>query len=252
MNTATPSQAQDRAAGPGDASATPDLRTRLQPWISFSGRMGTAQFFRHCLVAAPFGAVAGFAARNDAALILVAAAFVPYALLVVSAAARRLQDFGLSGWWYLLVVFVMVGEGHVLPEAAPWPVVRHALVAGVATFLLLGLIRGMRGENRFGPDPVQDAAEAPAAAPAAPAAPPVVPRVTAPAPAPAAAVAAPEPAPVVAEMAPEPAPATAAETAPTAEPAPTPEPTSELEGEPQAPRAAGSSRKRKRTPPSPT
>lgn len=211
----------------------PGLAATMQPWITLQGRLGTQGFLRQCVAAAPFGALAGLAAQNGAATGLVVLAMVPYAALMVSGAARRLQDFGLSGWWYLLVLFVIVGEGHALPEAATWPMVRHALVAGVATFLLLGLLRGVRGENRFGPDPVPDPVQhASEAAPAAPRAAPEPPPALIPAPVP-------EVAP-----APPPAPVATAELAPTPEPEPTPEP--------QPPRAAAPARKRKRPPAEPT
>lgn len=195
----------------------PDLATTLRPWITLQGRLGTQGFLRQAVAAAPFGALAALAARSGADTALVVLAILPYAVLMVSGAARRLQDFGLSGWWHVLVLVFIVGEGHALPEAAPWPLVRHALVAGVATFLLLGLLRGTRGENRFGPDPVPDAPEAAAAAPRA-------------APAPAA----------------QPAQAAAAEPAPMPEPEPTPE------ADPQPPRAEAPARKRKRPPAEPT
>ena len=143
---------------PPQTLPAPGLAATLRPWITLQGRLGTQGFLRQCVAAAPFGALAALAARNGADTALVVLAILPYAVLLVSGAARRLQDFGLSGWWYLLVLVVIVGEGHALPEASAWPMVRHALVAGVATFLLLGLLRGVRGENRFGPDPVPDPA----------------------------------------------------------------------------------------------
>jgi uncharacterized membrane protein YhaH (DUF805 family) len=202
---------------PPQTLPAPGLATTLRPWITLQGRLGSAGFRRQCVAAAPFGALAALAARNGADTALVVLAILPYAVLLVSGAARRLQDFGLSGWWYVLVLVFIVGEGHALPEAAPWPLVRHALIAGVATFLLLGLLRGVRGENRFGPDPVQHAPEAPPAAP-------------------------------LAAPAPQPAQEAAAEPAPTPDPEPTPEP-APTPG-PQPPRAEGPARKR--PPPSPT
>jgi uncharacterized membrane protein YhaH (DUF805 family) len=182
----------------------PDLATTLRPWITLQGRIGSEGFLRQAAAAAPFGALAALAARNGADTALVVLAILPYAVLMVSGAARRLQDFGLSGWWYVLVLVFIVGEGHALPEASLWPMVRHALVAGVATFLLLGLLRGTRGENRFGPDPVPDV---------------------------------PEKAPAAPRAAPQPDPAVEPTKAAAAAPAPTPDPEPKPEAAPQAPRA---------------
>ena len=53
----------------------------------------------------------------------------------LSAIVRRLHDIGRSGWWYWILMIPLVG-----------------FVASIA-FLVVMLLRGTPGPNRYGPDP---------------------------------------------------------------------------------------------------
>ena len=64
----------------------------------------------------------------------------------VSLGARRLHDINLSGWWMVAVLTIPLAASYVVTGPA-----------GPSLFLLamvvLGVIPGVVGENRFGPDP---------------------------------------------------------------------------------------------------
>ena len=64
-------------------------------------------------------------------------------VLAIPVSVRRLHDFDLSGWWYL--VFFLPG---VFIRDAPM-----RSIVSIALLVLLGGIDGTCGQNRFGPDP---------------------------------------------------------------------------------------------------
>lgn len=98
-------------------------------------------------------------------------------LVVVFAAIqiRRLHDFGRSGWWVApllivpllvpLVAFLLGLQGHRhLPEAEQFAGAENwaytaalVAVAGiVVVYVWMGVRRGDKGDNRFGPPPASD------------------------------------------------------------------------------------------------
>ena len=86
-----------------------------------------------------------------------------YNLLLVPVTVRRLHDRDRSAWWlipYVLVPFLLgdsagwrsVGLAVDLDLAAALDLVAYGL--NLLVFVDLGLLRGTRGPNRYGPDPL--------------------------------------------------------------------------------------------------
>ena len=86
------------------------------------------------------------------------------AWLLLTVAARRLHDFGRSGWWQLGVYAVMIGcmaisepnwaDALGIGEIAAGLAELAAYVIYLGFLVALGLIRGDPGPNRFGSGPV--------------------------------------------------------------------------------------------------
>jgi len=84
---------------------------------------------------------------------------VCYSSIVI--AIKRLHDRNKSGWW----VLIFFGLPSVLPQLADPARPAVTLVLNGASFVLslwalveLGFLRGTRGPNRFGPDPLESGA----------------------------------------------------------------------------------------------
>lgn len=105
--------------------------------------------------------------RADLPLILTKLIGTPLFTWVFAAAfVKRLHDRGKSAWW-LLAYFVMPGlfkqfEGR-LPDSY-WiaPIALACFVLLLAGFVETGFLRGTRGPNRFGPDPLAENDSSPA------------------------------------------------------------------------------------------
>jgi uncharacterized membrane protein YhaH (DUF805 family) len=110
----------------------------------------------------------GRAGRREYWAIVAALALISFVLstappifgLVLSALlagiqARRLHDFGRSGWWALAATFVPL-----IATAAAWFIARSediAVAAGaivaIVAIVWIGAVPGTPGDNRFGPAP---------------------------------------------------------------------------------------------------
>jgi len=66
---------------------------------------------------------------------------------VLAALARRLHDLDLSAWWVLFYFApaVIVGDAHRMD------LVRYATLLDILAVIVMGLVPGTRGDNRFGP-----------------------------------------------------------------------------------------------------
>jgi uncharacterized membrane protein YhaH (DUF805 family) len=98
-------------------------------YANFQGRAQRSEFWWFALFAFVASAVLG--ALGDILAALFALAIL---LPAIGVAVRRLHDVDRSGWWYLLVLIPVLGP----------------LILIFAFFIH----RGVRGENRFGPDPL--------------------------------------------------------------------------------------------------
>jgi uncharacterized membrane protein YhaH (DUF805 family) len=81
-------------------------------------------------------------------------AFIAHLGPKISGGVKRLHDFGLSGWWYIVLLPAGVGSWLVLPGSYVSHVPDAVPLTSLAVIVLFGCLRGTRGPNRFGPDPV--------------------------------------------------------------------------------------------------
>jgi uncharacterized membrane protein YhaH (DUF805 family) len=114
----------------------PDHMPFGQLYLGLRGRVSRRTFWLHGVLALLVVGVlanavmdiAGITTDNTDRLVNL---LLVWPLLAIS--AKRAHDFGWSGWWVLL---------HFVP-----------VVGSLAMILILGIVPGTRGPNRFGPDP---------------------------------------------------------------------------------------------------
>jgi uncharacterized membrane protein YhaH (DUF805 family) len=87
-------------------------------------------------------------------------ALFPVAWAVIALLFRRLHDRNKSGWWVLLFYvtpLMLAAVARVLLDGGSnlygGLLALAELAIGLWAFVELGLLRGTRGQNRFGPDP---------------------------------------------------------------------------------------------------
>lgn len=136
---------------------TEAVRTVLkQKYATFSGRASRSEYWRFMLfyVLAVFaisfvagltgafsGLQGGISALATVFLVIGGLSIVALILPLISLQVRRFHDRNMSGWWYLaLVILGMV------------PYV--GLIASLA-ILVINLLPGTEGPNKFGPDPLR-------------------------------------------------------------------------------------------------
>lgn len=68
---------------------------------------------------------------------------VPYVVCIYSLTSQRLRDIGQTGWLALLWIPVGIADRYI------------GGAASVAFFIVLCVVPGTPGENRYGPDPLQ-------------------------------------------------------------------------------------------------
>lgn len=131
-------------------------------YCSFSGRASRSEFWWFVLfmflVNVVVSIVAGFlpSAAGNGLSILVSLAFI---LPNIGVTARRLHDRNLSGWWQLVpivptILLLAMIFTMSLTEAAL--ILLSLLAVAVAVwFLMMLILPGASGPNRFGPDPLR-------------------------------------------------------------------------------------------------
>ncbi len=135
------------------------LRTCLtQKFFCFRGRASRAEFWWFCLFNVILNILTGLMGSIAPTLASITSAVLALWLLFPSlgVTTRRLHDRNLSGWWQALPL------GMLLPAAIgaamdAWRlVVVSAAAAGLAELVLLVLfmLKGTAGSNRFGADPL--------------------------------------------------------------------------------------------------
>lgn len=152
------------AASPPDRPATyedrPDRLWRL------SGRIGRARWWwayqiPAAVLTVPLAFMLDRMAGDDASLGpllgVVLAALVLWWLMLLGC-AKRLRDHAFSAWWVVPMLGLMI-LGFVLDEFGVLPrISAHTdlinLPVVLVTLVLFGCLRGTRGANRFGPDPL--------------------------------------------------------------------------------------------------
>ena len=147
--------------------------------FSVEGRFNRAKYWQFILyyvlfslaaVAVIFaiGALAGDVAMVIALLIFGVILGVPMLVATVVVAIKRMHDRNKSGWWLLLFFLVPGILGEVAEPISPATGefslpgtigVLAALVLWIWGFVELAVLRGTRGNNDYGPDPLADSAK---------------------------------------------------------------------------------------------
>lgn len=113
----------------------------LQPWrkyATFTGRAGRTEFWVFYLANILIGAILSQVGNNGQEYSPVELVFYLAILLPsLAVAARRLHDIGRSGWWQLLSLIPVVGS---------------------IALLVMCVLPGHEGANKFGNPPVRPAA----------------------------------------------------------------------------------------------
>ena len=129
-------------------------------YCSFKGRASRSEFWWFCLFTFILNIIVALLGSLLPALGSIVSAVQALWLLLptVSVSTRRLHDRNLSGWW------------QVLPLAAVLPAIAGAVLGADALLVLAGsaaalaslgllvvyVLKGTTGPNRFGPDPLDD------------------------------------------------------------------------------------------------
>ena len=132
-------------------------------YFSWRGRIGRRTYWLRSLAAALVVgviAVTGELLRPYAwpvATALAAIAILLGAWICATLVVRRFHDHGRHGWMGLAAV----AAGAFIGSAGQWfgaglPAMTLASVVGLALSIYLGFVRGIRGPNEYGPDPVAD------------------------------------------------------------------------------------------------
>lgn len=135
------------------------VRTCLrEKYFTFSGRASRSEYWYYMLfvtlvwiaLIAVIALVGGqdlfvygdFGAVNGLLIAIVMIVGIGLYIPTISAMVRRYHDRNLSGWW---VLGVMIGTN--IPYVG--------VVIGIVS-LVITILKGTEGENRFGPDPLQE------------------------------------------------------------------------------------------------
>lgn len=120
------------------------VKLALRRWKDFQGRSRRAEYWWFvlaftivCFIAGIIdGVVFGNMETGPLQVVLILAALVPS----IAVSIRRLHDIGRTGWWLLIGLIPFLG---------------------FVVLLYFHVQPGIRGENRFGPDPLEGEAIAP-------------------------------------------------------------------------------------------
>jgi uncharacterized membrane protein YhaH (DUF805 family) len=131
------------------------LRSWLALLLGFSGRSSRAQFW---LVTLPMGA-AFYALTKDVIPETLSGLFeflltlLPF-ISIIASSVKRLHDMNWRGWWIIVWYFAMY---LALAEALDRKADTEGLIFNALLLMpgvLLGLVPGTHGVNRFGPEPI--------------------------------------------------------------------------------------------------
>lgn len=136
--------------------------TDWKAWFSFQGRAGRREYWRVLLVLigisfalSLFGMVPG--GQLIAFPFSLAANIAQWALV-----ARRLHDLGRSGWWQVpamtlgmaaVLQVVSLGPNGVETNPGMATAMLGAMLLSLSFVVIIGLVRGDRGPNRYGQPP---------------------------------------------------------------------------------------------------
>jgi uncharacterized membrane protein YhaH (DUF805 family) len=134
--------------------------------FSFQGRLNRAPYWQSAILAWLGATVSAFVVYTVGTLfpplrLLIVLPVAAGLLVVLSLFVRRLHDRGKSGWWLLVMylpALLFSALGTVASASAPdaGAALRAlGLPFSIWMFVELGCLRGTRGPNRYGPDPLE-------------------------------------------------------------------------------------------------
>lgn len=127
--------------------------------FSFSGRMSRSSYIACVICLFVIGLITiftfGFYARNNSDLLFAIAGSLYFIVNIInlSLVSRRLRDIGFSPWW--LVVLIIVGVAITSTTGSEDLFSR----ATDALTVILLIIPGTKGPNKYGPDPLASTEE---------------------------------------------------------------------------------------------
>lgn len=133
-------------------------------WIEFKGRSSRSEYWWFILAAVIFTTLAGISIYilkefypeiQNAPFIFYLIYIPPFLFLfftVTTASVRRLHDLNLSGWWY--GGYLLFSRAADRLSETHWAFSLIGICAAVAMVAVLAR-RGVSGENRYGPDPIE-------------------------------------------------------------------------------------------------
>lgn len=133
--------------------------TVLSFFFSARGRIGRSQYWLGMAgVAGTFGVAMALAFLTPiayAAAPLIVAAIVALYILAI----KRLHDRNKSGWWTLVFLWApgvldRISNKVAEESALWWMLVLIACALSLWGLIELGFLRGAKGDNRYGPDPL--------------------------------------------------------------------------------------------------
>ena len=151
----------------------PSLPPFLQDLLTFRGRMNRARYWVAVLslmciaivmvlIAVATRAMIPVGVATAALAIITAVAFLALAVPGYFIAIKRLHDRNKSGHWLWLFCLApaalnLLAKLAVVQGAAPVGIVVMLVSIGISMwgFIEIACLKGMRGPNRFGPDPLQ-------------------------------------------------------------------------------------------------
>lgn len=122
------------------------VKTCFSKYVTFSGRAPRSEFWwfilfilvTNTVLSFLDGMLFGTAADGQPVSMLSAIFSLAVLLPSIAVGVRRLHDLDRTGWWYLLVLIPVLG--------------------GLILIFFFYIHKGTDGPNRFGPDPLGDAA----------------------------------------------------------------------------------------------
>jgi uncharacterized membrane protein YhaH (DUF805 family) len=134
----------------------------LKDFTTYHGRLNRIQLlWRHaalCFIGAVaamllFAAVSAITSTNTAFAFAMLIVMIPVLYADISLVVRRFHDVGLPGWW-LLPIFGLAGALFALMITWPSPWLMLAIFpVNFGYLILLFLVPGSRGANRYGEPP---------------------------------------------------------------------------------------------------
>lgn len=129
-----------------------------EKWFTYSGRRNRLSFVCSSLLllAATLLIFCYMRAINDIGAGTLLVIMIPFGFVFLVLAAQRLRDIGFPGW---IVIIPAVLIGSVCSNSAiSWWVIGIVFFFWLAMIFLLSFRQGTAGENRFGPDPLEESA----------------------------------------------------------------------------------------------